>query len=98
MAQVQNSYRINKDILQGSITRVPKLKDVQLGQAQNIGYLADTVEEATVSAAYTIAEAENKSFVVAEAVKESERVLRLSEDADSMLQLAREILDRSKSG
>ncbi|KAL3532647.1 hypothetical protein ACH5RR_006168 [Cinchona calisaya] len=98
LEKVQNNYRIKKDILQGSKTAVPKPKDVQPRQAQNIGYLADTIEEATVNAAYIIAEAENKSFIVAEAVKESERVLRLTEDADSMLQLANEIFDRSLHG
>lgn len=98
LAQVHNSYRIKKDILEGSKSPIPKPKDVQPRQVQSIGYFADTLEEATVSAAYTIAEAENKSFVVAEAVKESERVSRMSEDADSMLQLALEIFDRSKTG
>ncbi|XP_027175881.1 single myb histone 4-like [Coffea eugenioides] len=98
LEKVQNSYRIKKDLLEGSKTPVPKPRDVQPRQAQSIGYLADTVEEATVSAAYTIAEAENKSFVVAEAVKESERVSRMSEDAESMLQLAHEIFDRSSHG
>ncbi|CDP03136.1 unnamed protein product [Coffea canephora] len=98
LEKVQNSYRIKKDLLEGSKTPVPKPRDVQPRQAQSIGHLADTVEEATVSAAYTIAEAENKSFVVAEAVKESERVSRMSEDAESMLQLAHEIFDRSSHG
>lgn len=66
-------------------------------QAQSIGYLGDTVEDAAVSAAYRIAEAENKSFVAAEAVKEAERVSRMAEEMDSLLQFAADIFDQSNS-
>lgn len=52
------------------------------------------MEEAAVAAAYKVAEAENKSFVAAEAVKEAERVSKMAEDADSFLQLAKDIYDR----
>lgn len=54
----------------------------------------ETVEEAAVAAAYKIAEAENKSFVAAEAVKESERVSQMFEDTNSVLQLAEEFLKK----
>ena len=54
----------------------------------------DTVTEAADDAAYLVAEAENKSFVATEAVKESERVSKMAEDANSLLQLANEILEK----
>ncbi|KAL3535583.1 hypothetical protein ACH5RR_004044 [Cinchona calisaya] len=98
LEKVQNSYRIKKDILEVPKSSVPKPNDVQPRQGLSIGYLAGTVGEATVSSAHTIAEAENKSYAVAEAVKELERISRMCEDADSMLQLAHEIFDRSSHG
>ena len=62
---------------------------------QSIGNLADTVEEAAASAAYKIAEAENKSFVAAESVKESERVDRMAEEMESQLQFAMDCYEQS---
>lgn len=66
-------------------------------QAQISGYFGDTIEEASVSAALIVAEAENKSFVLGEAVKEAERVLRMSEDTDTMLQMVNDASIRSKT-
>lgn len=95
--QVQNCYKIKKDVLPGAktVTTTPKQKDIRPKQPQTTtSYLGDTVEEAAVNAAYKVAEAENKSFVAAEAVKEAERVSKMAEDADSYLQLAKEIFER----
>lgn len=50
-----------------------------------------------MSAAYKIAEAENKSFVAAEAVKEAERVSTMAEDMESLLQFATDCFDQSIS-
>lgn len=74
----------------------PKQNDVQPTQLQSPGDVIpyETVEEAAVAAAYKIAEAENKSFVAAEAVKESERVSQMFEDTNSVLQLAEEFLKK----
>lgn len=74
----------------------PKQNDVQLTQLQSSADVIpyETVEEAAVAAAYKIAEAENKSFVAAEAVKESERVSQMFEDTNSVLQLAEEFLKK----
>lgn len=52
------------------------------------------MQEAATTAAYKVAEAENKSFLAAEAVKEAERVLRMAEDTDAMLQLVNEIYEQ----
>ncbi|GFQ05278.1 single myb histone 4 [Phtheirospermum japonicum] len=63
-----------------------------------IGYLGDTVEEAAVAAAYKIAEAENKSFVAAESVKEAERVAAIAEEMDALLQFALECYEKTEHG
>ncbi|KAM5547329.1 single myb histone 4-like [Rosa sericea] len=85
---------------QNNTPAAPKQNDVQLTQLQShadvIPY--ETVEEAAVAAAYKIAEAENKSFVAAEAVKESERVSQMFEDTNSVLQLAEEFLKKCSQG
>lgn len=97
LIQVQNCYRIkNKGQLD---TRIPitRLKELQPGQVQSIGYLGNTVEEAAVCAAYKISEAENKSFVAAEAVKEAERVSTMAADMESLLQFATDCFDQSIS-
>lgn len=49
-----------------------------------------------MTAAYKIAEAEAKSFLASEAVKEAERISRIAEETDSMLQLAKEIFEQCK--
>ncbi|XP_042060377.1 telomere repeat-binding factor 4-like [Salvia splendens] len=77
-------------------TRIPIARPKELHQS--IGYLGNTVEEAAVCAAYEIAEAENKSFVAAEAVKEAERVSMMAEDMESLLQFATDCHDQSMRG
>ncbi|MBA0756867.1 hypothetical protein Gotri_020010 [Gossypium trilobum] len=94
LEKVQNRYKIRKDETFGMKTASPKQKGTKLKQSQNAGHTTcDAVEEASMTAAYLIAEAENKSFVAAEAVKEAERVSKMAEDADSLLQLAKEIFE-----
>ncbi|KAJ0515635.1 putative transcription factor MYB-HB-like family [Helianthus annuus] len=61
-------------------------------------HLGETLEEAAVAAAYKVAEAENKSFVAAEAVKEAERVSKMAEEAEAFLQLAKEIYEKCSRG
>lgn len=97
--QVQNCYKIKKDPLHGIKTPTMKQKDVRQKPLQSPSLVnsGDTVEDAALDAAYRVAEAENKSFVAAEAVKESERVSKLAEDTDSMLQLINEIFEKCKT-
>ncbi|KAJ6331041.1 hypothetical protein OIU76_009606 [Salix suchowensis] len=90
LEKVQNSYKIKKVSSFGTKTPTPK-KEVRPKPVPEAG---DTVEGAANDAAYSVAEAENKSFVATEAVKESERVSKMAEDADSLLQLANEILEK----
>ncbi|KAG6431680.1 hypothetical protein SASPL_109762 [Salvia splendens] len=74
LEKVNNYYKIKNsaalDTKPPAPAPVPRQRDVQPRPIQSIGNLADTVEEAAASAAYKIAEAENKSFVAAESVKE----------------------------
>lgn len=94
--QVQNCYKIKNGAVLETRPPPPRQKDVQQPrQIQSIGHLGDTVEEAAAYAAYKIAEAENKSFVAAESVKEAERVARMAEDMESLLQFAMDCFDQS---
>ncbi|KAG6739544.1 hypothetical protein POTOM_057145 [Populus tomentosa] len=98
--EVQNCYKIKKASSFGTKTPTPKQKEVRPKPEQNTGLInsGDTVAEAADDAAYMVAEAENKSFVATEAVKESERVSKMAEDANSLLQLANEILEKCSRG
>ena len=55
-----------------------------------------SLEEASDTIAYKIAEAEAKSFLASEAVKEAEKILSMQEEAESLVLLADEILERCK--
>ncbi|KAB5511131.1 hypothetical protein DKX38_028101 [Salix brachista] len=96
--EVQNCYKIKKSSSFGTKTPTPKQKEMRPKPVQNIDHInsGDTVTEAADDAAYMVAEAENKSFVATEAVRESERVSKMAEDANSLLQLANEILEKCK--
>ncbi|XP_044494890.1 telomere repeat-binding factor 4 [Mangifera indica] len=100
LEKVQNCFKIRKDTLLGMKTPTPKQKDVRLRLLQNsaLTTLGETVEEASITAAYRIAEAENKSFLAAEAVKEAERVSKMAEDTDVMLQLVKDIYEQCSRG
>lgn len=52
---------------------------------------SETEDDAVHITAYTVADAENKSFLAAEAVKEAERVSKIAEETESMLLLVKEI-------
>ncbi|WRX31831.1 SANT/Myb domain - like 10 [Theobroma cacao] len=93
LEKVQNRYKMRKDETFGTKTPSPNQKGTRLKHVT-----CDSVEEASVTAAYLIAEAENKSFVAAEAVKEAERVSKMAEDMDSLLQLAKEIFETCSRG
>lgn len=57
------------------------------------GIYIETVADASKTAAYKVAVAENKSFVAAVAANEAERVLSLAEETESIVQVVREIQD-----
>ncbi|KAH9713449.1 telomere repeat-binding factor 4 [Citrus sinensis] len=87
--EVRNCYKIRKETSIGVKTPTPKQKDARLRPPRNSALMAsrEIVEEASITAAYRIAEAENKSFLAAEAFKEAERVSKMAEDTDALLQL-----------
>lgn len=92
--QIENSYRIKKEVLEKAKTATSKQKHVGPRQFPNSAYLGETAEEAAITAAYKVAEAENKSFVAAEAAKEAERVSKMEEDSDNSLQVYKDIFDK----
>lgn len=98
LEKVQNCYRLRREVVNGSKGPVSKSKEIRPRLSPMNCHLGDTLEEAAVAAAYKVAEAENKSFVAAEAVKEAERVSKMAEEAEAFLQLAKEIYERCSRG
>ncbi|KAE8700707.1 glycylpeptide N-tetradecanoyltransferase 1-like isoform X1 [Hibiscus syriacus] len=96
--EAQNCYKIKEDTLIGTETPIPKQKNIRLRQNFGAGSSGETVEAAAITAAYKVVEAENKSFLAAEAMKEAERVSKMAEDTDSMLQLVKEIYEQCSRG
>ncbi|KAL8223322.1 hypothetical protein R6Q57_018797 [Mikania cordata] len=99
LEKVQNCYRLRREAVNGINGPVPKPKEIwpRLSVPFN-SHLGETLEEAAVAAAYKVAEAENKLFVAAEAVKEAERVYKMAEEAEAFLHLAKEIYERCSHG
>ncbi|XP_068648197.1 single myb histone 4-like [Aristolochia californica] len=85
-------------------TKTPTLKQKDLvqrsrpPQTSSFNRAADAAEEASMTAAYKIADAEAKSYLASQAVKEAERVSRMAEETDSLLQIAKEIFDQCLRG
>lgn len=94
--QVLNGYKIKKETPLAVKTPSPKQKDIRSRQSQNSGLKNSTesVQDAADTAAYKVADAENKSFLAAEAVKEAERISKMAEDTESMLQLVKEMYEQ----
>ncbi|XP_071901333.1 telomere repeat-binding factor 4-like [Coffea arabica] len=99
LEKVQNCFKM-KDAASGAKTPMPKKKDVCSRPSQNFGSVTsiEKLKDAAINAAYRIAEAENKSFVAAEAVREYERAVNVAEDTDSALLLVKDIYDRCSQG
>ncbi|KAI4379824.1 hypothetical protein MLD38_006070 [Melastoma candidum] len=96
----QNRYKLKEDtpLIVKAAAKNPTLQeqDNRPRPVQSAGgaMFGETLDEAAVACAYRIAEAENKSFVAAEAVKEAERVAKMAEDAESIYQFTKEMLER----
>ena len=58
--------------------------------------VAEKLEEAAKTAAYKVFEAETLSYVAADSVAEAEKIMKLAEETDSIMQLAKGILDGCK--
>ncbi|XP_030972715.1 telomere repeat-binding factor 4 [Quercus lobata] len=100
LEKVENCYRIRKDTSLGTKTPAPKQKDVRPRQLLSSGLMttSESVDDAANAAAYRVADAENKAYMAAEAVKEAERISKMAEDSDSMLQLVKDIYERCSRG
>lgn len=97
--KVQDCYKIKEAAL-GTKTPVLKQREGKPSPLQNSPSISseETVEDAATIAARKIAEAQNKSLVAAEAVKESERLSEMAEDADSALLIFKEMLEQCSKG
>lgn len=94
LEKVQKRYKI-KDSVSGTKTPSPKQKDVKPRPSPNSGFVIPSTREGAVrTTAYRIADAENKSFVASEAVKEAERVSNMAEETESMLQIVKGIYEQ----
>uniref|UniRef100_A0A1D1ZC55 Histone H1 n=1 Tax=Anthurium amnicola TaxID=1678845 RepID=A0A1D1ZC55_9ARAE len=99
--KVEKGYKL-KDSSFATKTPTPKQKDPAYRskppQLSMLSGSIDLVGDAAIAAAYKIAEAEAKSFLASEAVKEAERVSKMAEETDSLLMLAREIFEQCSRG
>ncbi|KAK1312928.1 Telomere repeat-binding factor 4 [Acorus calamus] len=101
--KVHKGYKL-KDSSFATKTPTPKQKDPtnRLRQTQiNSSHVSpsstDELDDDSIAAAYRTTDADSKTLLVQEAMKEAERIVRLSEDADNQLTLAKEILDRCRA-
>lgn len=94
--QIQNCYKIKKDTPSAAKPVPLKQKDMWQHKppVSNVVPSYETVDDAAETAAYRLAEAENKSFLAAEAVKDAERLTQYAEEAEAVLQLAKDIFEK----
>lgn len=99
---MQNGYKLKKDATFGTKTPTPTRnhRDIRPRKLQNSGSMTftETVQDAAETAAYKLADAEEKSFVAAVAMKEADRISKMTEDNESVLQLIEEIYERCNVG
>ncbi|XP_014515730.1 telomere repeat-binding factor 4 isoform X2 [Vigna radiata var. radiata] len=110
LEKVQNCYKIKKDVSSDTKAPSPKPKDVRPTPSQpapqpqwqsSVSVFTasnETIKDAADTAAYRIADAESKSYLAAEAVKEAEKISLLVEHSDSMLELAKDIYEQCSRG
>nr|QSD99521.1 MYB family transcription factor [Melilotus albus] len=111
LEKVQNCYKIK--IESPSVTKSPSPKQKQkearppppspkqkvVRRPRRKSSVSDhMLKEAADTAAYIIAEAENKSYLATEAVKETERFSRMAEENDAMLLLAEQLYEQCLRG
>ncbi|KAF5746879.1 putative Homeodomain-like/winged-helix DNA-binding family protein [Tripterygium wilfordii] len=97
--KVQNFYKVRNGT--SPVKRIPttKQKNNRPRPSQNYGVAsAEAVEEAALTAAYKVVEAENKYIIAYDAVKEAERVAKMTEDTVLLLELAKEIKEQCSRG
>lgn len=86
LEKVEHCYKIKNSGLSTKIP-TPRASDVNPGTCENFDVSnPDTPEAAARSAAFWLVEADNKSFLAAEAVEEAERVNAMVEESEIMLE------------
>ncbi|KAI3911918.1 hypothetical protein MKW92_009296 [Papaver armeniacum] len=101
LEKVHNYYKIKKDAPLGitmTMEKTPKPNDSRPKQSHDSSFPSSTFKESTMFTAQKIAEAENKSFVASEAVKEAERVEKMAEHSACMKLFFEDILEQCKRG
>ncbi|MCD7446802.1 hypothetical protein HAX54_016896 [Datura stramonium] len=99
LERVQNCYKMKDATLETEIP-TPKQNDVQSWPVANpaVKVSFETPEEAARIAADKIADAEHKRFLEVEAIKDAEMKSKVAEEAESMLQLFKEIYEQCSRG
>lgn len=98
--QVQNCFKIKKDAPLGMKSPPPKTPPRPNGgcplQSPDSSFLASsqTLKEAAEVAAYRVADAQNKEILAADAAKEADRLSKLAEESEKMLELVTEWHER----
>ncbi|KAK1257301.1 Telomere repeat-binding factor 4 [Acorus gramineus] len=101
--KVHKGYRL-KDSSFATKTPAPKQKDptnrlkqTQTNSSPIVANPTSELNEVRIAAAYRLTDAQSKEILAWEAVKEAERITRMSEDAENQLTLAKEIYDHCTS-
>ncbi|KAK3007454.1 hypothetical protein RJ639_015001 [Escallonia herrerae] len=92
LEKVRKCYKITNTAL-GLKTPTPELKDTRCRPPQDSG-LNGTLEDAASNAANMIADANYRSTLAAEAVQEVEKISKLAEEDESVLQLVKELYEQ----
>ncbi|XP_004510409.1 telomere repeat-binding factor 4-like [Cicer arietinum] len=96
LEKVQNCYKLKKEASMETKPPSPKQKDVKPQRQSSVSN--DVLKEAADTAAYRVADAEHKSYLADEAVKETERLSCLAEQNDAMLLLAQKLYEQCLRG
>ena len=96
LEKVQNCYKIKKEAPMVTKPPSPKQKDVRPQRQSSTSN--DLLKQAADTAACIIADAENKSYLAADAFKETEKYSRMDEENDAMLLLAEQLYEQCLRG
>lgn len=98
--QTQNFYKMNDNSLGIRTPLVARAKEINVKprqtNSQGPSVSQEMVGQASITAAYKLVEVENKLDVVKGAVEEIERMMKLADQAEDILLLAREMHEECK--
>ncbi|CAN6541186.1 unnamed protein product [Malus baccata var. baccata] len=87
--------RLRRLVLQDKLEKIQNCYKVK---TDSLSVSSDMLEESARAAAHSIAEAEYRSYLAAEQMKEAERIYFMAENTESMMQLANEIFEQCSEG